>query len=160
QLNATASVPGTFVYAPPATAVLPIGPAQTLTATFTPSDTANFSNASKVVAITVVAASGGTAVAAPVKIGSGISGTFNDATGHSGQSHLVFAPNANVWWLFTLSSAHDSLNDRTVQAYVSSGPSLATATWAAANASPTLQNAGGATDVKFAGGRSLGVALR
>src|SRR6185503_13013451 len=86
--------------------------------------------------------------------------TFSDATGHSGQSHLVFAPNAARWWLFTLSSAHDTLGDRTVQSYVSSGPDLATATWTAAAVSPTLGNAGGATSSVLAGGRSLGVAIR
>src|SRR6185295_5575593 len=108
------------------------------------------------VPITVVSA----AVGAPVKIGNSIAGTFNDATGHSGQSHLVFAPNANVWWLFTLSSAHDTLGDRTVQSYVSSGPDLATATWTAKAVSPTLTNVGGATSSVLAGGRSLGVAVR
>jgi hypothetical protein len=41
QLNASASVPGTFVYTPPAGTVLPIG-LQTLTATFTPNDPANY----------------------------------------------------------------------------------------------------------------------
>ena len=42
QLNATASVPGTFAYTPPAGAVLNAGPNQTLSATFTPSDSANY----------------------------------------------------------------------------------------------------------------------
>ena len=98
--------------------------------------------------------------ATPVKIGNLIAGTFNDATGHSGQSHLVYAPNAGVWWLFTLSSAHDALGDRTVQSYVSSGPDLATATWTAKAVSPTLGNVNGATSSVLAGGRSLGVAVR
>src|SRR5439155_13589061 len=89
-----------------------------------------------------------------------IAGTFNDATGHSGQSHLVYAPNAGVWWLFTLSSAHDAFSDHTVQAYRSSGPDLATSTWTAATASPNLADVGGATNSLLAGGRSLGVALR
>jgi len=44
QLNATASVPGTFVYEPPAGAVLAAG-THTLRATFTPSDTALYSTA-------------------------------------------------------------------------------------------------------------------
>ena len=158
QLNASASVAGTFVYAPAAGALLSTGP-RVLTTTFTPTDTANYNSATASVPITVTAAAGGT-TPTPVKVGANISGTFNDATGHSGQSHLVFAPNANVWWLFTLTSAHDSLNDRTVQAYVSSGPNLATATWTAAAPSPTLGNAGGATDSIFAGGRSMAAAIR
>jgi hypothetical protein len=67
-----------------------------------------------------------------------------------------------VWWLFTLSSAHDAVNDHKVLAYVSSGPDLATATWAAAPVpfSPDLANTGGASNSLLAGGRSLGVALR
>ena len=95
----------------------------------------------------------------PTKVGSLIAGTFNDATGHSAQSHLVYAPNAGVWWLFTLSSAHDSVDDHTVRSYFSSGPNLASTTWTAAAPSPHLANAGFATDAIFAGGRSLGVAV-
>src|SRR4029078_4518733 len=54
----------------------------------------------------------------------------------------------------------------TVQSYVSDGPDLATATWGPGGpvptlgVSPTLANAGGATNSVLAGGRSLGVALR
>ena len=42
QFNATASVPGTFVYSPPAGTVLPVGTGQPLSVTFTPTDTANY----------------------------------------------------------------------------------------------------------------------
>ena len=45
QLNATANVPGTFVYTPPAGTVLNAG-TQTLSVAFTPTDTANYNNAS------------------------------------------------------------------------------------------------------------------
>jgi hypothetical protein len=38
QLNATASVPGSFVYAPPAGTILSAGNSQTLSVTFTPDD--------------------------------------------------------------------------------------------------------------------------
>src|SRR4029078_659061 len=54
----------------------------------------------------------------------------------------------------------------TVQSYVSDGPDLATATWGPGGpvptlgVSPTLANAGGATNSVLAGRRSLGVALR
>jgi Big-like domain-containing protein/chitobiase/beta-hexosaminidase-like protein len=95
----------------------------------------------------------------PLSVGSLIAGTFNDASGHSAQSHLVYAPNARVWWLFTLSSAHDSLDDHTVRSYVSSGPDLSTATWTAAAPSPHLADVNGATNSLFAGGRSLGAAV-
>jgi len=58
QLNATAAngggvnVPGTFVYAPAAGAVLNAGP-QTLTVTFTPTDLSNYTTATKTVSLTV-----------------------------------------------------------------------------------------------------------
>jgi subtilase family serine protease len=53
QLNATASVAGTFVYTPPAGTVLGAGAGQTLHAAFTPTDTANYNGASKDVTINV-----------------------------------------------------------------------------------------------------------
>jgi hypothetical protein len=55
QLNATASVAGTFVYTPPAGTVLPLGPT-TLTAVFTPSDTTDYTTALAAVPVTVVRA--------------------------------------------------------------------------------------------------------
>ena len=42
QLNATANVPGTFVYTPAAGAILSAGAAQALSVSFTPTDTANY----------------------------------------------------------------------------------------------------------------------
>src|SRR5207244_2977463 len=45
QLNATASVPGTFVYTPAVGAVLNAGAAQTLSVSFTPTDAANYTTA-------------------------------------------------------------------------------------------------------------------
>jgi hypothetical protein len=54
QLNATASVPGTFAYDPPAGTVLPVGNGQTLTATFTPADPAAYNQATATVQIDVV----------------------------------------------------------------------------------------------------------
>src|SRR5439155_1302971 len=42
QLNATASVAGTFVYSPAAGTVLNAGAGQSLSVTFTPTDTANY----------------------------------------------------------------------------------------------------------------------
>jgi hypothetical protein len=52
QLDATASVPGSFAYSPGAGTVLAAG-AQTLTAIFTPTDTVDYSTASASVALTV-----------------------------------------------------------------------------------------------------------
>ena len=49
QLNATANVPGTFVYTPLAGTVLNAGAGQTLSVTFTPTDAANYTTATKTV---------------------------------------------------------------------------------------------------------------
>jgi Flp pilus assembly CpaE family ATPase len=55
QLNATASVPGTFVYTPTAGEMLSVG-AQTLSVTFTPLDVADYVNAHADVSLTVTGA--------------------------------------------------------------------------------------------------------
>lgn len=52
QLNATANVPGTFVYSPAAGTVLTAG-TQTLSVTFTPTDTTNYTTATASVTLTV-----------------------------------------------------------------------------------------------------------
>jgi hypothetical protein len=52
QLNAHCSLPGTFTYTPPAGTILSAG-TYTLTATFTPVDTANYVTTSRTVSITV-----------------------------------------------------------------------------------------------------------
>ena len=56
QLNATASVPGTFVYTPPAGTVLPAGSGQTLSVQFAPADATDYTAASKNVSINVTSA--------------------------------------------------------------------------------------------------------
>ncbi len=53
QLNATSSVPGVFVYSPPAGTVLNAGSAQTLSVTFTPSDLGAYIPASTNVPVNV-----------------------------------------------------------------------------------------------------------
>ena len=53
QLNATASVPGSFVYTPAAGTVLPIGSGQTLSVAFTPTDTVHYTTATGSTTITV-----------------------------------------------------------------------------------------------------------
>jgi phospholipase C len=53
QLDATASVPGTFAYTPAAGTVLPLGP-QSLSATFTPTDTVDYTTATAAATVTVV----------------------------------------------------------------------------------------------------------
>ena len=56
QLNATASVPGNFVYAPASGTALNAGAAQTLSTTFTPTDLANYQVVGKSVTLTVAPA--------------------------------------------------------------------------------------------------------
>src|SRR5205085_9055467 len=56
QLNATASVPGNFVYTPAAGTALPVGNGQNLHAAFTPTDTTNYNTATKDVSINVTKA--------------------------------------------------------------------------------------------------------
>ena len=58
QLDATASVAGTFVYTPASGTVLAAG-TQTLSVNFTPTDSTNYSTASASVSLTVNAAAGG-----------------------------------------------------------------------------------------------------
>jgi hypothetical protein len=58
QLNATANVPGEFAYTPPASTVLNAGHSQTLSATFTPTDTTNYDPAFAEVSINVLTAPG------------------------------------------------------------------------------------------------------
>jgi sugar lactone lactonase YvrE len=58
QLDATANVPGAFVYSPAMGAVLPAG-TQTLTTTFTPTDTARYNTTKASVKIVVNAQAGG-----------------------------------------------------------------------------------------------------
>jgi hypothetical protein len=54
QLDATANVPGSFNYNPPAGTVLSVGSGQTLSTTFTPADTGDYNTASAEVTINVV----------------------------------------------------------------------------------------------------------
>ena len=54
QLNATASVPGAFVYSPPAGTVLGVGVGQLLTATFEPADATNYASVVATATITVL----------------------------------------------------------------------------------------------------------
>jgi len=81
QLNATASVPGTFVYNPPAGMVLTAG-THLLNVTFTPTDTTNYTTATASVQLTVNKATPTITWAIPVAIsyGTALSSTQLDAT--------------------------------------------------------------------------------
>jgi len=82
QLNATSSVPGTFVYTPAAGAVLNAGNSQSLHVDFTPTDTANYNNVSKNVSINVLKATPTINWNNPADItyGTALSGTQLNAT--------------------------------------------------------------------------------
>ena len=53
QLNATASVPGSFAYSPASGTVLPVGNVQSLSASFMPGDPVNYKTASASTTINV-----------------------------------------------------------------------------------------------------------
>ena len=81
QLNATASVPGNFIYSPAAGAVLQAG-SQKLTAIFTPADTTNYSAVTATVQLTVTQAASVVTWAAlsPIHQGTALSGAQLNAT--------------------------------------------------------------------------------
>ena len=112
-------------------------------------------------AVNIVVSVGATT---PVVIGTQIAGTYGDASGQSGQSHLFFAENAQVWWLLTLTSSGDTPGgtNHLVKAYVSSGPDLATATWTAAADSPgaAAAESSNCSNCVMAGGQGAGRGLR
>src|SRR6185369_8509465 len=82
QLNATANVPGTFVYSPVAGTVLNAGANQTLSVTFTPADAVNHTGATATTTITVLKASTTISWTAPADItyGTALSATQLNAT--------------------------------------------------------------------------------
>jgi hypothetical protein len=71
QLNATASVAGTFVYTPASGTLLTAGANQTLSVLFTPTDTTNYTTATKTVTLTVAKASTTIKWSKPGRIGHG-----------------------------------------------------------------------------------------
>jgi YD repeat-containing protein len=102
QLNAAADVPGSFVYTPPAGTILNAGPAQTLTVSFTPSDTHNYENAAATVTIDVAKAAQTLSWSAPAAIvyGTRLSATQLNATvsvvGPAAAGVLVYTPPAGT----------------------------------------------------------------
>jgi Flp pilus assembly CpaE family ATPase len=92
QLNAKASVPGTFVYIPSAGEVLPAG-AQTLSAVFTPADSANYATAQATVQLTVKKAAPAVtwSMPAPIAYGTGLSAAQLNAKG-SVPGTFVYTP--------------------------------------------------------------------
>lgn len=103
QLDATASVPGTFVYTPAAGTVLNIG-SQTLSVTFTPTDSTDYTTATKSVTLSVGQTTPTITWATPAAItfGTALSSTQLDstATGAGGASlsgTFVYTPAAGTF---------------------------------------------------------------
>ncbi len=96
QLNASASVAGTFVYTPAAGSVLKAG-AQTLSVTFTPTDATDYSSVTATVTLTVTQATPSFtwATPAPVTYGTAISATQLDATFNT-PGTIVYSPAAGT----------------------------------------------------------------
>src|SRR4029077_6769476 len=97
QLNATANTPGAFVYTPLAGTVLNAGAAQTLSVTFTPTDAANYTTATKTVSIDVLKATPVITWATPADItyGMALSATQLNATANTLGS-FVYSPLAGT----------------------------------------------------------------
>jgi hypothetical protein len=98
QLNATANVPGTFVYLPPAGTVLAAGTGQTLSTTFTPTDTADYTTATKSVLINVSKAAPVITWAAPAPItyGGALGNGQLDASSAGVAGTFVYTPPAGT----------------------------------------------------------------
>jgi hypothetical protein len=96
QLNASASVAGSFAYTPAAGTVLGAG-SQTLSTTFTPTDTANYNTATKTVTLTVNKATPVITWANPAAItyGTALSATQLNATASVAGS-FVYTPAAGT----------------------------------------------------------------
>ena len=97
QLNATASVPGTFVYTPTASTVLSAGTGQTLSVTFTPTDTTDYTTVSKTATINVLQADPTISWPTPAAItyGTALSATQLNATA-SVPGTFVYTPTAST----------------------------------------------------------------
>jgi sugar lactone lactonase YvrE len=96
QLNATANVPGTFSYSPGAGAVLSAG-TQTLTVTFTPTDTTNYTTVTATVSWTVNKATPTISwlAPAPITYGTALSTSQLDATANV-PGTFVYSPAAGT----------------------------------------------------------------
>jgi hypothetical protein len=98
QLNATTTVPGSWAYSPAAGTVLAAGAGQTLSVTFTPTDTASYNSATATVAITVLKATPLIAWANPADISAGtpLGGTQLNATANVAGTFAYTPPSGTV----------------------------------------------------------------
>ncbi|HSY47190.1 MAG TPA: MBG domain-containing protein [Thermoanaerobaculia bacterium] len=102
QLDATADVPGSLVYTPPAGTILNGGSAQTLSVSFTPTDTHNYENGTATAAIDVAKAKQTLSWSAPATIvyGTRLGATQLNATvtvvGPAAAGTLIYTPPAGA----------------------------------------------------------------
>jgi len=159
QLNATTTMPGSFVYTPASGTVLSTGAGQTLSVTFTPTDTANYNSATKTVAITVTKATPAITWAAPAGIvyGTALGATQLNATANVAGSFVYTPASGTVLTagagqtLSTTFTPTDTTNynsaTQTVTITVSAAPSVAL--------SSTTAGAGGVVSATVANGPAL-----
>ena len=88
QLNATASVAGTFAYSPASGSIPSVG-TQTLSATFTPTDTTNFNSASASVSLNVIVAVPGAPTAITATTANGEATLTFTAPSYTGSSAIT-----------------------------------------------------------------------
>ena len=103
QLNATADVPGSFVYDPPAGTVLGVGNGQVLSTTFTPTDTTHYSEATATVTIDVTGPLSVTAVtpspSSPVATGTPVTWSVTTTGGTAPVQYQFWLRNNGTWTL-------------------------------------------------------------
>jgi len=92
QLNATASVPGSFVYAPPAGSI-PAAGTQLLSVSFTPADTSKYTSANASVNLTVNAGTSSYSITASAGAGGSISPAGVSAVTSGGSQSYSIAAN-------------------------------------------------------------------
>ncbi len=133
QLNATASVPGSFTYTPASGAVLNTGVNQNLSVNFTPTDAANYNAVTNVTRqITVIKATPTVtwATPLPIKVGVPLNGTQLNATASVPGTFTYTPPSGTTYGTqgtYTLSvnftptdaANYNSVNNTTVQITVS-----------------------------------------
>ena len=142
QLDATASVPGTFAYTP-AAGTLPVVGTQTLSVTFNPSDTTDYAPVTKNVTITVAKATPAVTWTAPASVtyGNGLGSTQLNATStvpgafvYTPASGTVLAPGTQT--LSVTFTPTDATDYNTVKASAALQVTLSTPTitWSAPTA--------------------------
>jgi hypothetical protein len=135
QLDATASTPGTFVYAAPAGTILSSG-LQTITATLTPTDTTDFNTATALVTLNVTKVTPTISWPNPAAItyGTALSATQLDATA-SVPGTFVYSPTAGT----VLGAGPQTLSVTfTPTDGTDYNPTMATATLMVNKATPTI----------------------